>query len=104
MDWKKVEGTGYMISDEGSVLKPNGKILRFRGTSYRRVPKLGFVHCLVAYHFLEHPISDKYGRWSFVGYEVHHKDRNPSNNRAGNLVYLTKEEHRKLHRVAVNLE
>lgn len=37
------------------------------------------------------------GEW-FDDCEVHHKDHNPLNNKAENLVVLTKEQHKELHR------
>ena len=37
------------------------------------------------------------GKW-FEGCEVHHKDHNPLNNNAENLIVLTKEEHLDIHR------
>ena len=32
------------------------------------------------------------------GFDVHHKDENPLNNALSNLVYLTREEHARIHR------
>lgn len=50
------------------------------------------VHILVAKAFPE-----ICGEW-FEGCDVHHKDFNTSNNIASNLVVLTKEEHKRIHR------
>ncbi len=42
--------------------------------------------------------SDKTGKKSRIDYlEIHHKDRNPSNNDPRNLRVLTKNEHQELH-------
>lgn len=94
--WKKIFDTGYEVSSEGDIKKPNGKLIRFRSNGYREFD-LGFVHQIVAYFFLEHPNAEKLGRYSFVGYQVHHKDRNPWNNSVDNLIYLSEEEHKKIH-------
>ena len=50
-----------------------------------------FAHILVAKAFPE-----ICGKW-FDGCEVHHKDYDPSNNKATNLIVLSPEEHKKLH-------
>ena len=48
------------------------------------------LHQLVAECFLKLPDNSN-------SYEVHHKDFNPYNNNVSNLIYLTPEEHRKIH-------
>ena len=53
--------------------------------------KINFVHQLVAKAFPE-----ICGEW-FEGAEVHHKDLNPLNNNAENLIIISKERHRELH-------
>jgi hypothetical protein len=43
-------------------------------------------------------ISDGDGKKHRIGnLEIHHKDRDPSNNNPSNLRVLTKDEHQKLH-------
>jgi len=39
-----------------------------------------------------------YGEIPAEGFEIHHKDHNPANNDISNLMLLTKEEHREIHR------
>ena len=42
--------------------------------------------------------SDKTGKKGRINYlEIHHKDRNPLNNKPTNLRVLTKKEHKELH-------
>lgn len=87
---RKVHGTksDYWIPERIRVISPtrDGYIVASLVVNGVRDPRR--VHRLVAEAFLD-------------GYseeiEVHHIDRNPTNNRADNLVCLTHEEHRKRH-------
>lgn len=97
MEWKNIFESGYAVSNEGDIRKPNGKLIRFRSSGYRTCD-LGMVHQIVAYFFLPHPNAKQTGRFCFEGYEVHHKDRNPWNNSVDNLIYLTEEEHKAVHK------
>lgn len=55
------------------------------------ITKNKYVHTLVAQCFLEKPKdTDK-------EYQIHHKDQNASNNHVTNLMYVTIEEHYKIH-------
>ncbi len=47
-----------------------------------------YIHILVAEHFISNPQRKT---------DVHHIDHNPINNHADNLMWVTKEEHNKLH-------
>ena len=47
-----------------------------------------FVHCIIAHTFYGYK----------PGYDIHHLDENKFNNSLSNLVYLTSEEHRRLHK------
>lgn len=51
--------------------------------------KLLAIHRLVAEHFCDNFTKDK---------EIHHKDKNRRNNRADNLLCLTKEQHIEEHK------
>lgn len=50
-----------------------------------------FVHILVAQTFLQQPTEEQ------EQYQVHHIDKNPSNNNVNNLMYLTIQEHYNIH-------
>lgn len=101
--FKEVEGTNgnYEVSNLGRIkskannhaiiLKPqinrNGYErlqLSIEGQRYSK-----FVHSLVAVAWLKQPKN--------LEYEVHHIDGNKRNNKASNLEYLSKLEHRKKH-------
>lgn len=98
-EFRNIEGYEglYQVSNFGRVINTTSKkILKGDiGTNGKtRVALKGrkiFVHILVAKAFPE-----ICGAW-FEGCEVHHKDHNPSNNVATNLICLTKEEHLKEH-------
>lgn len=96
MDWKDIFDTGWKVSNEGDIMRPNGKLVRFRSKKHLKC-EIGFVHQIVAYFFLEHPNAEQTGRFTFEGYHVHHKDKCPWNNSANNLIYLTIEEHKQVH-------
>ncbi len=88
-----IELSGYTISDGGIVYGKLGNILtQYSNNGYMFVCLNGktlSVHRLVAKAFLgERP----------PGHHIHHKDRNPSNNKLENLEYLTPEEHAEKHR------
>ena len=100
--WRPIEGyENYVVSNCGTVknlvtnnivgyLHPTNK--RYQ-VGFHIKGKMKFIetHLLVAKAFPE-----ICGEW-FEGCEVHHKDFNKLNNRADNLIVLTKEEHNKLH-------
>lgn len=95
--WKLIFNGGYEVSSMGRIrrakpgpggtyvgriMKPNtlngGHLIVSFWTNGRRKPNL--VHRLVATAFIG-PCPE--------GKEVHHKDGNPTNNRVGNLEYIT---------------
>lgn len=94
--WKEIKDTGWKVSDKGEIMRPNGTISKFRTSGYAEC-KFGFVHRIVAYYFCNPP-KEVNDNWVCEGYEVHHKDLNPRNNRADNLVYVTHEEHKEIHK------
>lgn len=92
------KGIGKGCFRKGIELKPlisiksnNYKGIRFSLSKDGKRYKI-FSHILVAKAFPE-----ICGEW-FEGAEIHHKDFNPLNNCADNLVVLTKEEHILIHR------
>ena len=112
MEWRQIEGFDYEVSDEGSVRSLDRTILRkgvetrLRGQElalrkhskgYRTV-SLGrgyqrTVHSLVATAFIG-PCPD--------GFEINHKDGDKTNNRVGNLEYMTHGDNQK-HAIATGL-
>ena len=97
IEWKNIRETGYKVSNDGDIMKPNGEVIKFRSKTYRKCD-VGFVHRIVAYYFCNPP-SEANDKFVCEGYEVHHKDLDPSNNKAENLVYLTYQEHKEAHKV-----
>lgn len=93
--WKDIYD-GWKVSNMGNIMKPNGKVMNFRSKGYREC-EIGMVHRIVAYFFCNPPCEAN-KRWVCEGYEVHHKNRLPWDNRAENLVYLTHEEHKAVHK------
>ena len=103
-EWKEIENSSgnYFISNLGRIKSYKGynaKLLSLNTTDrgYKRLNvDFGtgnanyFVHRLVAEYFLTLPTKP------FC--EIHHKDFNSLNNKADNLVWLTKEEHKEIHR------
>lgn len=113
--WKDIEGYEglYQVSNFGRVkslwgrynkdgvkmIKQMHPLIRNKRTKYfvvgltdssgKQYPHL--VHRLVARAFPE-----ICGEW-FDGCEIHHKDLNPDNNHASNIVVLSKEEHNRIH-------
>lgn len=101
--FKPIEGTGnnYFISNRGRVLSyvsNYAMILKptITKNGYERLQIVidgqrynKFVHCLVAAAWLGQPQS--------LEYEIHHKDFNQRNNDYTNLLYVSKQEHRKIH-------
>lgn len=102
-EWREIPETGekYFISSYGRVLSLCYDRIRFlkpflcgkANNQYLYVELSGYglfsINRLVATAFCEKPPA---------AVEVHHKDRNPLNNRADNLVWLTKEQHLEAHR------
>lgn len=93
--WKVVRDTDYKVSNYGNIMKPDGKLINFTSKKYRRC-KVGYVHRLVAYYFCNPP-EGTMENGVCHGYEIHHIDKDPSNNYYENLVYLPREEHKKIH-------
>lgn len=87
------------INEQGVVYDYSKKALRTPQPHRKKDPyyhicvngKKQFLHILVAKAFPE-----ICGKW-FEGCEVHHKNKNPLDNRASNLMVVTKEEHIRLH-------
>ena len=104
--WKHIKNTNYYVSNHGRI---KGYSYRYRITEplqaslnrddgYQRVTlmingikKNQYVHRLVALSFLQTPQDVQ-------NYQVHHKDGNHRNNHVQNLVWITKQEHRQIHR------
>lgn len=101
-DWKEIKQTGWRVSSDGSIKKPDGKLIKFRSQKYRKC-ELGMVHRIVAFYFCSPPgpVDDN---WVCLGYNVHHKNGKCYDNRAENLEYVTYEEHRALHNKPVKQE
>lgn len=95
-EWKDIKDTGWKVSSLGNMMKPDGRCINFRSNDYRKC-ELGWVHRIVAYYFCNPPCEANKS-WVCEGYAVHHVNRNPADNRAENLKYLTHEEHRKVHK------
>lgn len=101
--WREIPNTqgNYYISNYGrlkSYCKYNAFIMKLAVTqkNYKRVQivingiaKNEYVHRLVASCFLEQPKS--------IDYQLHHIDGNGLNNKASNLIWLSVEEHYKIH-------
>ena len=97
--FKEIPGTfteaSYYISNRGKVLSFCRNSFKFLkpdiSTGYKRVKinkENRLIHRLVAEAFIPNPENKA---------EVHHKDKNPHNNRAENLMWLSSEEHRAEH-------
>lgn len=96
---RKVNGNGYNQKDcfkEGVVKVPfednsvNKYQQVFLWKSNKRIKCK--IHIMVAQNFPE-----ICGEW-FEGAEVHHKDCNPHNNSANNILVCTKEQHKEIHK------
>ena len=92
--WKDISNcSGYQISSLGRVRGPRGiRKLTFRKD--RRVQviihkRTYAIHRLVAEAFIPNPNNYT---------EVHHKDKNPMNNRVDNLLWCSFEQHWEFHR------
>lgn len=92
MEWKKINGFEYYISDSGLVKNKDGKILKpyDNGNGYQKISiyKSGkryrfFIHRLVGLHFV-----NGYKE----GLTIDHIDMNKSNNCSDNLEWVTLEE------------
>lgn len=103
-EWKEVEGSEgkYYVSNQGrikSYTKYEAIILKPTITrkGYERlqlyingITSSLFVHRIVAAAFLPVPES--------INFQLHHIDKNPRNNKAENLVWLSPKDHQQLHR------
>ena len=102
---KQIEGfPDYYVSSAGNVWreKNNGFYLKRRSNEQglvslyiNRKRKFMQVHRLVAQAFV--PVPEKYADMSIDDLDIHHINFNHSDNRASNLMWLTKAEHKKLH-------
>lgn len=104
-EWREIEDTNnrYWISSYGrvkSIINGKEKILnsKLNNKGYYRTKikiknswKYVLNHKLVANRFIEHPTDNK-------EYVIHHIDLNPKNNYVSNLMFITVEEHIKLHK------
>lgn len=99
--WRKYKDTDYWISSQGRIksYKRYKAIILIpfqnRKNGYYQVKinsKNIFVHKLVAQMFLNK--RDNYDQKKF---QIHHIDGNNKNNAAANLMYVTKEQHIKIH-------
>lgn len=96
-EWKQID-FNYFVSNHGRVksfVKWKSRILKQRENTngYLRVELYGkkiLTHKLVAKYFLDKP-KEEYT-------EIHHIDLNNKNNNADNLIYLTKEQHKQIHK------
>ena len=105
-EWREISGTDgrYYISSKGRVKSYVGynaiilkKFFDKRGYAKVTIVQNGERVCrmvsnLVGGAFLLEQSGAGYG------WELHHKDGNPQNDDINNLVYLSKEEHREVHR------
>ena len=102
---KQIEGfPDYYVSSAGNVWreKNNGFYLKLRPNKESRVQlctngkvKNMQVYRLIAMAFV--PIPEQYQGMSIDELDVHHINFNHFDNRASNLQWLTKSEHKKLH-------
>ena len=107
--WKQIIfAKGYYISNKGRVksYKQNKAILlkpqlTRKNKGYLRVQLyidgIGYhylVHRLVAYFFIENTPKKQ----ELANHQIHHKNLISTDNRVQNLVWLTKQEHRQIHR------
>lgn len=89
---------GYKNIGDGLYINKGGKIYservgRFIAQKPRAVvnyygTSVAASH-IIAMHYCEKPLNAT---------EVHHKDGNPANNAASNLMWVTKEQHKEIHR------
>lgn len=90
-------GTGKGFHRSGRLIKPYYKTVN----NYTKVRVCLFKNGNPRKFFLSHLVAKAFpeicGEW-FEGCEVHHKDKNPLNNNAYNLIVLSKEEHIEIHR------
>lgn len=106
-EWKQICNSNYWISNYGrlksysyryEIYEPAEQFLNKPNGYYRIALMLNkdrknfYVHRLVAQYFLENPSGD------IQDYQVHHIDGNRQNNYYKNLKWVTKQEHRQIHR------
>lgn len=102
-EWKEIKEFGgrYLVSNYGRIKSLIGKpkiLKQYKTTGNYLIVKLSKnhkaynrrVHRLVALAFLD--VDDKTK-------EVHHINKNQCDNRVSNLIWLTKEEHYKIHQL-----
>lgn len=110
-EWKVIkEFPKYSVSNYGRIksrVKKKEKILQpniigryeyvklYKKGEHGNIKKLLRVNRIVAEYFCDNFSADK---------QVHHKDLNSRNNRADNLVCLTRAEHEEIHRQIRNTE
>lgn len=100
--WKDIRETGWKVSNEGRIMNKRGHISTFTTKGYPEC-KVGIVHRIVAYYFCNPPCEAD-NNWNCLGYEVHHKNRITTDNRAVNLEYVTYEQHKEIHKKKIKRE
>ena len=98
--WKQINNSSYFISSKGRIksnlLLESRLLVPEYSNGYARVKiDIGYgtknylIHKIVSEYFLEPPTKP------FM--EIHHKNNNKLDNQAENLIFLTHEEHCKIH-------
>lgn len=104
--WKQIDGSRIFVSNFGRIKsyeKLNAVLLNpyesRKNNGYLRVKisingtlQNKYIHCLVADAFVQKP--DDYD----ISFQVHHIDFNRFNNNAQNLIWLSKQKHRQIHK------
>lgn len=95
----------YRITEDGEIYAVNGKKITYRfdkeGRPYTFLKcdngkrKFTYISRAVATAFCE--IPDHLKNFDLAKLEVHHIDGNPANNHYTNLLWVSKEEHEKIH-------
>lgn len=103
--WKEIVGfDGYYVSNQGRVKRiyQNGKELILKYDYIRNGNKLKPKVLLYkegkAYHFYVSRLVSEAFQSLVDGMEVHHVNKDSQDNRLSNLMTLTKEEHKELHK------
>lgn len=89
LKFKNEEIEGFFIDENAKIYDSNGveQALKFYPSNKYLSFKKRDVHTLMAHSFLGYK----------PGYDVHHINGNKLDNRLPNLMYLTREDHRRLH-------